>query len=176
MDWSSLLIGAVVGGAMGVMMQNILYPKLERQWRTRRRAHAYRQSNHAWAQIERLHPRLVLVQAGWDQHGCFAEGTITLRLGQPFALDDPEVRRLRDTHSPEWVERGFTDGEQIGIAAIAVSRTSDNPEVELEGRVSPATVMGPPLCHELGTTSGRGRGPSADGGPASGTRQSRVSL
>lgn len=134
MDWSSLVIGALAGGAMGVMMQNILYPKFERRWRARCIARIYRQSNQAWAQVERLHPRLVLVQAGWDQHGCFAEGTIILRLSQSFILEARDVRSLRDTHAHEWIERGFTDGEQVGIAAFSVRRTSDDPEVELEGR------------------------------------------
>lgn len=134
MDWPSLWIGAVVGGTVGVVMQNIMYPILERQWSRRRRIRKYDEANLAWRQVERLHPRLVLVQSGWDANDCFTKGSVVMRLEGSFALSDAKLREMRDSHAAEWIDRGFVNGEQVGISAISISRTSDDPNLEREGR------------------------------------------
>ncbi|MGH3769424.1 MAG: hypothetical protein ACRDS0_20195 [Pseudonocardiaceae bacterium] len=118
MDWPSLMVGALVGGIAGIIMQNMLFPSAERRWKQHRQRAFYIKSNKAWSRIERLHPRLILVQAGWDADGCFPDGSIILRLGSRFALNDRAARTFREAHSAEWVAAGLTDGEQIGISAI----------------------------------------------------------
>jgi hypothetical protein len=128
-----LVVGAVIGATVGIVAQNILYPAAERQWRERRRRNYYRNANAEWLRFEQLHPRLVLVQAGWDQEGCFAEGSVVLRLVGTFA-PGKLVRNYRNAHAAVWKSENYTNGEQVGISAISITRISDDPRAELRGR------------------------------------------
>jgi hypothetical protein len=132
-DWPSLLIGAVVGAAVGIVGQNILFPIVQQRWRNRLLRAYYRKANAVWAKFEQLHPRLVLVQSGWDGDGCFSPGSIVLRQGSSFSLTGV-ARNFRSKHASEWEAEGFTNGTPIGIAGISIRRTSDEPSAELRGR------------------------------------------
>ena len=134
MDWSGLVVGAVLGAIVGIVIQSMMFPSLESHFRERRARARYRATNEAWGAIERLHPRLVLVQAGWGPDGFFPAGTVTLRLGEPFVLDARLSRGLRQPHADRWSEEGFTDGEQVGTSAFTIIRTSDVGGDELDAR------------------------------------------
>src|SRR6185437_2853063 len=140
LDWPSLLVGALVGGAVGIVFQNMMFPPAERRWKAYRRRNFYIEANRAWSRIEALHPRLVLVQAGWGEDGCFPEGSVILHLVRPFALNDAATRAFRDTHHDEWAAAGFTNGEQVGIAAISNTRISDDPSSEIAGQAHLLTL------------------------------------
>lgn len=133
MDWPSLLVGALVGGVVGLVLQNILFPRVEQRVRTNRQQAAIRRSAKSWSRFEELYRRLVLVQAGWDSDGCFVEGTVVFRLADRFELG-ATPQEIRDQHAAEWLANRYTDGEQVGIKMLSVHRVSDVPSVELEGR------------------------------------------
>ncbi|SDJ01145.1 hypothetical protein SAMN05192558_104120 [Actinokineospora alba] len=140
MDWPSLLVGALAGGMVGIVMQNVLFPVAERRWQSRRHRAFYIKANRAWSQVEQLHPRLVLVQAGWDHESCFPEGSVVLRLEGNFELTNAATIANRAAHSDEWTAAGYTDGEQIGIASISTTRISDEPSDEFKGRAHRLTL------------------------------------
>ena len=133
MDWPSLLVGAVIGVGAGIVGQNMLFPVAERRWRERRLRAYYRKANAIWAKFEQLHPRLVLMQSGWDGDGCFSPGSIVMRLGRDFHLTGI-ASNFRSEHADKWKADGFTNGTPIGIAGISIIRTSDDPSAELRGR------------------------------------------
>ena len=140
MDWSSLLVGAIVGALAGIILQNIAYPAVERRWRAHRRHAFYSHANKTWTMIEHLYPRLKLVQGGWGEGGCFAEGSIVLRLVGSFALKDPEVKKLRGSYVGKWKAAGFTDDEQLGIDSILNTRVSDSPSAEIDEKAHTLTL------------------------------------
>ncbi|MGH3715567.1 MAG: helix-turn-helix domain-containing protein, partial [Micromonosporaceae bacterium] len=94
-----------------------------------------------------------LEQAGADVHGRFK---LLINSGSVSGAVEPgssDPAASPDTDGPVLV-RHPADGKTMALVAAGVSR---------------ATVMGPPVCHELGTGSGSGRGPCGDGGlPAGG--------
>lgn len=140
MEWTSLLVGAGVGALVGVVVQSILYPLLVTRWTSRRRRRFHARSNAAWLALERLYSRIVLVQSGWSHNGTFPQGSIILQATAPqFELPD-QFRTFRDGHETEWLERGSTDGEQLGIKLIRNLRRSDDPVEESAGSAHDLTL------------------------------------
>jgi hypothetical protein len=94
-------------------------------------------ANEAWAALEQLHPRLVVIRGGWDQQGYYPEETVTMRLeAPPFVLGEELTAAFRESHRREWEEAGSWDGEQIGIADFLERRVSDAPEDEVSGHAN----------------------------------------
>ena len=140
MDWTSLVVGAVVGALIGVPVQSILYPLLAEKWSSRCRRRFHSQSNETWSALERLHSRIVLLQSGWNHDGAFPKGSIILQATAPrFELSD-RFLTFRNGHAEEWLERGSTDGEQLGVESISNLRLSDDPVEESAGSAHRLTL------------------------------------
>lgn len=140
MDWRSLWIGALAGGVVGLVIQNIMFPLAVQRVRAVRRQRAIRKSAESWSRFEEIFCRLVLVQAGWDSNGCFVEGTVVFRLvGLPFTAEE-EVEKIRALHESDWKTTGLTDDKQIGIKEFSVQRVSDNPSIERDGMAHRITL------------------------------------
>jgi len=132
-DWFSLIAGAVVGAVVGVLVQNIAFPRLAEWTSTRRRLRFYAAVNDAWSSVDQIQSDIRLVQAGWAD-GYFAPGTAEMRLDGDFELTDPSLLHIRAAHTDEWLGQKRTDDEQVGISSFIAVRISDDPADELNGR------------------------------------------
>ena len=77
---------------------------------------------------------LVPCAGGLGKDGFFPPGSITLQLNGHFELDNEKLRKFRDDHTTQWRTEAFTDGEQVGISSISITRVSDRPEDEQHSR------------------------------------------
>jgi len=134
MDWAGWVIGAIIGAVFGLLIQNIAFPSTSRRLAEWRRRRFFAEANRAWDAVERGHPNLFLVQAGWDRSGCFPPGSVIFRLDDTFELSDGRLARLRDDHTHQWTADDFKDAEQAGISSISITRVSDRPDDEQHGR------------------------------------------
>lgn len=71
MDWLSMVVGGGIGALFGLLVQNIAFPSVTVRMATHRNRVHYAKANRAWQAIERHHSGLCLVQAGWNEKGCF---------------------------------------------------------------------------------------------------------
>jgi hypothetical protein len=136
-SWSGLALaasGTAAGVVAGVLFENPLRTALQRLFVTPHRRRKHRSINKAWEGLEQLYPALRLVQAGWDEHGYFAEGTAVLRLGGEFRLTSQLAGKMRTPHEAKWHQQGQQDNWQVGINAIRISRISEEPSGIATGR------------------------------------------
>ena len=129
-----MVVGGGVGAMFGVLVQNIAFPSATVRMAARRNRLHYKKANQAWQAVERRHSGLFLVQAGWDEKGCFPENSIIFQLDGEFELGDDQLRRLRAEHAADWLAAGLHDGEQVGICSVRISRTSDEAADERQRR------------------------------------------
>lgn len=132
-DFKDLLL-VLIGGLAGVLLQNILYPQLSAKfdrWRLRARN---RRINHHWERFEGLYPKLHLQQAGWSEDGSFDPQSVQLELVGNYELPSDIQKTIREKHVASWISGGATDDQKVGACALSISRISDDPRHEREGK------------------------------------------
>jgi hypothetical protein len=133
-DWVTLAAGAIAGAIAGMILQNILFPHAQARLSARRRWRRYDAANKEWVVIQNRLERLQLVQAGWNENFCFADGSVVLRYSDTtFKQANMTVKGFRDGRSRDWLASGFKNGTQLGIANLSISRRSDSAEDERLG-------------------------------------------
>lgn len=128
--WTTLLVAALVGAFAALLVQNIAYPFALQRWAEWQERKRILRVNRAWESSRRLVPNLQLLQAGWLSDGTFAPEHIKLRLVGTYQMPGDIRTRIRARHEATWTAEGLTDSEQVGINALRIYRTSDDPVAE----------------------------------------------